>query len=161
MGLLLVAGCSTAPKPFVPMPASRRTAPPPVEAALAAPIQTKSVTLAWTPSPSDGITSYRVYQGGKSGIYTNSYPSASTTYGVDGLKPRATYFFAVTAINSLDVQSTYSNEVSYRVPGGRVKLTTEQSPGLVNPQWSAIATNFSETDAASLFFRLLISTEEL
>jgi hypothetical protein len=76
-----------------------------------------SVILAWGPSPSAGVTGYRVYYGPASGNYTNSVAVGNvTTNNVSGLASGATYYFAVTAYDTNGLQSPFSNEISY-TPG--------------------------------------------
>ena len=79
----------------------------------------RSATLSWTPPTLnvDGtavtdLAGYRLYYGTSSGNYTNEIeidnPSI-TTYVVENLSP-GTYYFVVTAFNSVDEESGYSNE---------------------------------------------------
>jgi hypothetical protein len=89
----------------------------PVEARGATPPVSYSVTLAWGRSPDSDVTGYRIYYGVESGIYTNSISAGNaTTSAVTGLASGVTYFFVVTAYNSIGLESLPSNEVSY-VPG--------------------------------------------
>ena len=72
-----------------------------------------SWTLLWDPNdPSDGVTSYKVYE--RTGTTYNAIvsvtPSSTPSYVISAL-PRGTHYFAVTALNS-DGESSYSNEVS-------------------------------------------------
>lgn len=80
-----------------------------------------SVTLAWDQSPSPEVTGYRVYDGATSGNYSNSVVVGNvTTNMIAGLTSGVTYFFAVvfavTAYDANDVESAFSNEISF-VPG--------------------------------------------
>jgi hypothetical protein len=72
-----------------------------------------SVALAWDPSP-DPVSEYRVYRGTNSGTYnwTNS-AGTNLTYTVTNLSYGVTYFFAVTAVGTNNLESDYSNEVPY------------------------------------------------
>ena len=77
-----------------------------------------SVTLAWNASTSGGTTGYRVYYGTTSGNYTNSAATGDVTADtISGLVIGVTYFFAVTTYDALGLESPYSNEISYAVPG--------------------------------------------
>ena len=82
-----------------------------------------SVTLSWTPptqntdgSPLTNLAGYRVYWGTTQGTYPNSETInvGLSSYVVDQLAP-ATYYFAVTAVNSAGAESAYSNVASKQV----------------------------------------------
>jgi len=76
-----------------------------------------SVTLAWNPSPDPSVVSYKVYYGVASHTYTQVVDAGkSTNATLSGLVAGVTYYFAVTAYNSLGLESSYSNEVGYTVP---------------------------------------------
>lgn len=158
---LMSVGCSAPRQDFQPLSIRRDIPPPPMAAPAAAPVQGKSVKLAWDAPASGVVGFYRMYQGGQSRNYTNSVTgTAGTTLTMAGLVPKATYYFAVTAVDSAGLESTYSNEVSYRVPASRAKLTTQTTIKLETGLWTSIATNYDETVASSGFYRLLIDYEE-
>jgi hypothetical protein len=76
--------------------------------------QIQSVTLAWKPSISPNVVGYDIYFGGLSGIYTNEISIGNVTnVSVPGLLGGSTYYFVVTAVNSLGIQSSFSSQVSY------------------------------------------------
>jgi hypothetical protein len=80
----------------------------------------ESVDLAWDPSPDAGVASYRVHYGTGSASYTvitNAGPTTGLT--VQGLAEGTTYFFAVTAVGTNQLESDFSNEVSYTVPAAQ------------------------------------------
>jgi fibronectin type 3 domain-containing protein len=78
---------------------------------------TASVMLAWKPSPSPGVTNYRVFWGTQSRNYTEWYDAGNTTSAAVGpLVEGVTYYFAVVAMTADGRMSDYSNEVSYTVP---------------------------------------------
>src|SRR2546425_10544793 len=71
-------------------------------------------TLSWNPSPS-GTVSYNVYRGTQSGgsyQKLNSSPVSTTTYTDNSVLAGRTYFYVVTAVDSRNVESVHSNEVS-------------------------------------------------
>ncbi len=77
-----------------------------------------SGTLNWTASTST-VIGYDVYRGTVSGgPYTkiNSAVDATTTFTDTTVQAGQTYYWVVTAVNSSNVQSTYSNEVSGTIP---------------------------------------------
>src|SRR5581483_10313669 len=76
-----------------------------------------TVMLAWDPSPDSNVVGYFRYYGSASGTYTNIVdvgPATSTS--VSGLLHGSTYYFAVTAYNSIGLQSLPSSELPYTVP---------------------------------------------
>ena len=86
--------------------------------------------LAWARSLDSSITGYHLYYGTISRDYTNMIsvgPSATAT--ISGLTEGATYYFAVTAVNDLGLESDYSNEVRHTVPSTRPRLQLLISPG--------------------------------
>jgi centrosomal CEP192-like protein/HYDIN/CFA65/VesB family protein/Ig-like domain-containing protein len=77
-----------------------------------------SATLSWTASTST-IIGYNVYRGTVSGgPYTkiNSSSDMTTTLTDPSIQAGKTYYWVVTAVNSGDVESTYSNEVAATIP---------------------------------------------
>ncbi len=80
------------------------------------------VTLAWDASSSADATGYRIYYGAVSGNYTNSIMVGNvTSNSIPGLLIGATYYFTVVAYNSIGLESIFSNEIFYTVPGGLAK----------------------------------------
>src|SRR5262250_1619790 len=78
----------------------------------------ESVILAWNPATSSTVAGYRLYYGGASRAYTNKIEvGVSTTATVSGLVAGATYFFAVTDYDIIGLESVFSDEISYTVPG--------------------------------------------
>ena len=77
-----------------------------------------SVTLAWDASPGPDIAWYRVYYGPDSRVYTNLVQVGGNVYTatVSNLVPDSMYYFAATAGDTNNLESDFSNEVSYRVP---------------------------------------------
>jgi hypothetical protein len=84
-------------------------------------VATGSATLSWTPpttnsdgSPLTNLAGYRVYWGTTAGSYPNSVPLTNpglTSYVVANLVP-GTYFFVVTAVNSVGAESVFSASAS-------------------------------------------------
>jgi len=76
------------------------------------------VTLTWDRNPEPDIAGYYIYQGSESGNYTNVINvGMSTTNTVSDLVEGGAYYFAVTAYNLSGLESGFSNEISYTVPG--------------------------------------------
>jgi hypothetical protein len=77
-----------------------------------------SVALTWTPSTST-VTGYNTYSSQVSGgPYTKmtSAPVAATSYTDSSVTAGQTYYFVVTSVDSSNVESAYSTEVSALVP---------------------------------------------
>lgn len=91
--------------------------------AFSAVVPVPSVTLGWDASPSADATGYRIYYGAASGNYTNNIMVGNVTSNtIPSLVVGATYYFSVVAYNSFGLESTFSNEITYTVPGGLAKL---------------------------------------
>lgn len=77
-----------------------------------------SVTLSWTASTSS-VVGYYCYSSNTSGgpyAKLNSSPSTSTTCTDTTVQAGDTYYFVVTSVDSSNVESAYSSEVSATVP---------------------------------------------
>ncbi len=76
-----------------------------------------SVTLNWQASTSSGVTGYNVYRstvsGGYYGLLANT---GNLTYKDSAVQSGTTYYYVVTALNSVGQQSAYSNQVTAVVP---------------------------------------------
>ena len=78
----------------------------------------QSVDLSWTASPSPGVA-YNVYRGTVSGgpyVKLNSSTVPGTSYTDTTVTSGQTYFYVVTAVDSNNNESIYSNQVSAAVP---------------------------------------------
>jgi len=77
-----------------------------------------SVALSWSPSTST-VVGYNTYTSAQSGgPYTRmtSAPVAATSYTDTAVQAGNTYYFVVTSVDSSNVESAYSTEVSALVP---------------------------------------------
>ena len=77
----------------------------------------QSVTLAWDSNPEPDIAGYRLYYGKTSQSYRQYVETSATQATASNLVEGTTYFFAATALNTAGVESAFSSEVSYSVPG--------------------------------------------
>lgn len=80
-----------------------------------------SATLAWDAVADPNLSGYRVYYGTAPGVYLQQSGQGIaagkvTTYTIQGLKSGTTYYFAVSAVNTANVESALSNEVSKVLP---------------------------------------------
>jgi len=79
---------------------------------LLSPAEAAYLDLAWDPNAEPDLDGYRVYYGTGSRAYTQSIDVGDTTaYRLDGLLDGVTYYIAVTAYDTSDNESDYSNEV--------------------------------------------------
>jgi hypothetical protein len=83
---------------------------------------THDVILAWTSSPTPGVSAYNIFRGtaseGESAKPLNSAPIMGDTFTDGNVTGGATYYYVVTAVASDNVtQSESSNETSATVPG--------------------------------------------
>jgi len=93
---------------------------------LIAPIaEAATVTLTWDPNPEPDIASYLLSYGTASGQYTTTIDVGNVTSFVFTLPdPTKTYYLAVQAINTTEMVSSYSNEVSTGPPANPLTVTT-------------------------------------
>jgi len=78
-----------------------------------------SVNLSWNASTSQNITGYNIYRGVKSGgPYSKINPvlNASTFYTDTTVVDGQTYYYVVTAVNSSNQESEYSNQAQAVIP---------------------------------------------
>jgi subtilisin-like proprotein convertase family protein len=117
-------------------------APPGSPTALTATASDSEVTLNWTAPANIGgspVTSYNIYQGTSSGGETllHSTGTTSTTFTSTGLTNGTTYYFKVTAVNSVG-EGPFSNEVFATpavVPGAPTTLTAAGGSAQVALAW--------------------------
>lgn len=84
----------------------------------AAPSEGKSITLAWDPSTGPNVSGYNVYYGTASGSYSKTISSGMATNAtITDLTAGVTYYFAATAVDTAGLESAYSNEVEFTMPG--------------------------------------------
>jgi len=76
------------------------------------------VSLAWDPSPSEGVVGYKIYTGSSSGDYDEPIVIGDqTSYTVTNLTDGFYHYFAVTAFDAAGNESMFSNEVMTLVGG--------------------------------------------
>jgi len=77
-------------------------------------------TFAWDPSPSPGLSGYRLYWGTSPANYDHVQlvPANVTQATANGLLPGRSYYFAATSLSTNGLESEFSNQVFYRVPFG-------------------------------------------
>lgn len=74
----------------------------------------KSATLTWTANVETDLAGYKIYRATTSGSYGAPIATLSktTSYSATNLSTGTTYFFVITAYDSVGNESSYSNEVS-------------------------------------------------
>lgn len=78
----------------------------------------RNLTLAWNPSTDSSVVGYNLYYGTSSGDYTSKITVGNvTTATVSNLVAGTTYYFSATAYNANGVESNFSNETKFIVPG--------------------------------------------
>ena len=103
-------------------------------------VQAGSVTVSWDPNTENDLAGYRVYYGTESRNYQTSVDVGLDTFKVvDNLQTGIRYYFAVTAYDTANNESDFSEEVS-------IVLQAQQPPRVVhfaalNPQELSIRFN--------------------
>lgn len=78
---------------------------------------THAAILTWSASSTPGITQYNVYRGTISGgPYTKIASGNFLTYTDSNVTSGSTYFWVVTAVDSNNQESPYSNQVTGTIP---------------------------------------------
>ena len=121
-----------------------------------------SVTLAWSSPASNGgsaVTGYKVYRGTSSGGETLLTALGNvTTFTDSGLTNGTTYYYKVSAVNSVG-ESVASNELSAKpaagatVPGAPTLNSATPGNGTVALAWSAPASNGGSTITGYRIYR--------
>lgn len=76
-----------------------------------------TVTLAWDKSPESDIAGYKIHYGTAGGSYQYSVNVGNcTSCTISGLAEGTTYYFAATAYNAGNTESSFSPEVAYTIP---------------------------------------------
>lgn len=73
-----------------------------------------TVTLEWDRNPEPDVNQYKVYLGTKSGEYNLTFLSNNKTELSLPVEDGITYYSVVTAINTSNMESVYSNEISFK-----------------------------------------------
>lgn len=136
------------------------------------PSEASTVRLVWNPSTSADVVEYRVYVGTIPGQYTNSFSAGnSTSFVVPNLSSGTTYHFAVSAVNTADLESLLSSPVSGQAPSETLRLTGNvvsgaeyelrvQGPASATyvfdqsddlGQWSAVATRQADANGLAIY----------
>jgi len=108
-----------------------------------------SVTLAWSASTDLTVAGYDIYYGGAHDNYTNKISTGSATKAtIAGLIPGATYYFVATTYSTDGLESPFSSELSYLVPGSAPTIANQ--PPTLNAINDLTITENSGLQAVSL-----------
>ncbi len=109
----------------------------------------QSVTIAWN-SVTNTVAGYAVHYGGASHNYTARLDVGTNTLAnFSNLQPGATNFFAVTAYDTNGMESDYSTEVAYIVPGVIRFRPPAKNGDAVTLQFPVAAGHWYEVQATS------------
>ena len=107
-----------------------------------------TVNLAWNASSGSNVAGYKMYYGTSSRNYSyNVNAGKNTSCSLSGLQEGKKYYFAATAYNSSNAESSYSSEISYTVPTGSTSSTS--STGSASGTSSTGSTSTSTSSGTS------------
>ncbi len=138
-----------------------------------------SVSLGWDAAA--GVSGYKIHRGTTSGSYTTSVNVGNaTSYTLSDLTSGTTYYFAVSAYDSSNAESGYSNEVSYNSgssctysispssasftsSGGTGTITVTASSGCAwsastGVSWATISSGASGTGSGTVSYSVAANT---
>ncbi len=176
--LLLLIGCQSQPTPPAPKP---QPPPPPMPWALKAaqairapkllkleatsPATPYVLQVSWNYdfASNPNVGGFNLYQGTASGSYSSKFslgPVLGTT--VSNLNVNTTYYFAMTAVSTNNVESEYSPEASYTVPWNILTIRSQiwVTDMLNSGNWKLLSDQpvWSVTNpVANLYFRSSMS----
>jgi len=119
----------------------------------------QGLSFIWNPSSSPGIAGYALYYGTASRAYNVRVDAGTnTTVVVNGLTPGITYYFVVSAYNSMGSESLPSNELSFSIPTAAVNrpptldrlngLTLDENAGPQSVNLSGITSGMTNEASA-------------
>ncbi len=116
-----------------------------------------NIPLAWNASP--GAVLYHIYYGVASRIYTN-FVVSSTTNATVSAPDSSDLYMAVTAVNSIGLESDFSNEVTTAPPQNRIVRFFVDTATNISGPWTFFTNVWTATNPpASKFFRMNYSIE--
>lgn len=81
------------------------------------PVMAADLKITWQPNREPDLAGYFVYYGVQTGFYNYRLAAGrQTNYTIRDLKPGATYFIAVTAIDTAGNESAFSKQIRVRMP---------------------------------------------
>jgi len=83
------------------------------------PAHARSVALAWEPNSDENIVGYKLHYGTESASYSRVLDlGTELACSLHDLPENTTYYFAVTAYNNFEIESDFSEELSWTVSAG-------------------------------------------
>lgn len=104
-----------------------------------------SIRVTWNPNTESDLAGYKVYYGTQSGVYGNPVDVGNvTTWNLDNVAEKTTYYFALTAYDTSGNESLKSEEASVTTPDQtppNAPNIIEVVPGVksVDISWSSVA----------------------
>ena len=105
--------------------------------ACAAAVGAERLTLAWDPSPSGGVSGYRIYYGTDTRSYQFVTNAGLVLTQSVVLPWRGRWFFAATAYDTNGLESDFSNEVSWE--------SKPSAPAMAGEAWVRLAPVFGRS----------------
>jgi hypothetical protein len=102
-------------------------------------LATQSVTVTWDANIEPDVVGYRFFYGTQSGVYSNQVDVVAPIAVASALLEGETYYFAAIAYNINGIESEFSDEISYTVPGSPPSPSPTPS-GTPTPTATATAT---------------------
>jgi hypothetical protein len=82
------------------------------------PVIAADLKISWQPNNEPDLAGYFVYYGEQTGFYNYRLATGpQAEYTIRDLKPGATYFIAVTAVDTAGNESAFSEQIRVRLPG--------------------------------------------
>lgn len=103
------------------------------------PVIAADLKISWQPNRESDLAGYFVYYGMQTGFYNYRLAAGrQPEYTIRDLKPGATYFIAVTAVDTAGNESTFSEQIRVRLPeadgeGNTVPERPQLLPSFPNP----------------------------
>jgi hypothetical protein len=117
-----------------------------------------SVNVTWAPTPDAGAAGYNVYYGNASRSYQNQVPAGNNlTAVVSGLTVGKQYYFAVTAVDAFGVESDFSGEAAYVMPGNQTPTISAISDQVGTLNQASGPIGFTINDPETLANSLVLS----
>ena len=117
-----------------------------------------TVNLTWSRSPDPNASSYNIYYGTESRVYTNAILAGNVTnLTISGLANGTTFYFAASASDSLGNESDLSNEAVLATPSVLVLTVSVYATSNLLSPWTNLAVLYLTNPPGNGFFRSSVS----